>query len=187
MLVNTGLTLIATSYGLILLFSFELCELKDRFWQNWRALKNLLFSFELCTVLWQQVRHKAQQYRLAIFFWIMLAECCAGIEAMECTYACYFLLNYAYIVDAIDSGEMLPVTCYFLLNYALTSNNLADSGNRWHSLLFSFELCSTLERLVLGVLGSCGLLFSFELCILYWRLLTMCCISLLAIFFWIMR
>ena len=193
-----------------LLFSFECCC--RLCWDNVQASSHLLFSFECClsraqaerglppkqrlaiffwmlskTVLWQQVRHKAQ-HDLAIFFWMLLRRVGRAIGgAVRWVRTCYFLLNVV-LPTVCQRGDRnySCATCYFLLNVVSKHQTLLGLRRRqhlaiffwmlytaWeagrqhekHYLLFSFECCpySHSPSSPCSRYRSC-LLFSFECC-----------------------
>ena len=103
--------------------------------------------------------------------------------------SCYFLLNYARIVEQVREhvevavnllfsfelcwanmasarmAENVDKACYFLLNYARKRGSTPWPRSRSLGLLFSFELCRVSQVEVRFIKEEeLNLLFSFELC-----------------------
>ena len=126
-----------------LLFSFELCKpARTRGWGRASTMLGaLLFSFELCLT---------QELLLLV---------------VDMRISCYFLLNYAGGWRVwIDPEQEIVTPCYFLLNYA-SNPKLSDFRKTFKRfLLFSFELCSSVDVYTIHCNPNICLLFSFELC-----------------------
>ena len=157
---------IAEGRSVVLLFSFELCEL----FLNSAAcgvVYILLFSFELCRA--QDHQAGARQEILHIL-------------------PCYFLLNYAgwgrpsssncsqfslaiffWIMHIfMNSSVTLPKTLTLLFSFELCGENRNQCSSKLQgSLLFSFELCAWVEP-QRSWKFQYVLLFSFELCQRSW-------------------
>ena len=125
----------------ILLFSFELCS--DSFFsfglqQN---TPTLLFSFELCQTFWYATTLTRQCCRLAIFFWIMRTS------------------------EKVWKQQYRQQPCYFLLNYAGCVIGYCGCC-KGRDLLFSFELCTNLETVMVTTWFST--VFGPRLAIFFW-------------------